>query len=185
MSHSRLYINDDGIAALITDGDCAGFELTFEEPVQIVDNMLPDSWQIYSYENKIVAFSFDGESISGGEIFQLSESVNLIQGIAADWHQHKVGITPGNLLQDYRLDAPFPNPFNPVTQINYHLEFDTMVNITIVDLLGRPVADLVQNYQTAGSYSLEWKPSGLASGIYLVVLETQGYQQYQKVMLLK
>jgi len=60
----------------------------------------------------------------------------------------------------------YPNPFNPVTTINYSVPIAGDVQLTVYDLTGREVANLVDRYQTAGSYAVAWDGKSSASGIY-------------------
>jgi BNR repeat-like domain len=67
----------------------------------------------------------------------------------------------------YCLRGAFPNPFNPSTRIDYQLPSDGMVTAVIYDILGRPVAELVNRWQTAGSHSTRWNGSNVSSGLYI------------------
>ncbi|HUI31532.1 MAG TPA: T9SS type A sorting domain-containing protein [Candidatus Acidoferrales bacterium] len=75
--------------------------------------------------------------------------------------------------KEFALYQNYPNPFNPSTMINYDLPKNSYVKVTIYDLLGRVVADLVDGMQNADRYSIEWNPSGLSSGIYFCRIQAQ------------
>ncbi len=62
----------------------------------------------------------------------------------------------------------YPNPFNPVTTIAYHLDSPGYVEIQVYDLLGRHVTTLMQAHQDAGSYKNQWNGSSHSSGVYFV-----------------
>ncbi|MFA5404395.1 MAG: T9SS type A sorting domain-containing protein, partial [Ignavibacteria bacterium] len=66
----------------------------------------------------------------------------------------------------YSLSQNYPNPFNPVTKINYELPKDGKVRLIIYDILGREVKTLVNDFKTAGRYTIEFNGNQLASGIY-------------------
>ncbi|HPG38799.1 MAG TPA: FlgD immunoglobulin-like domain containing protein [bacterium] len=88
------------------------------------------------------------------------------------------------------LAKAYPNPFNPRTVITYDLAVDGDVSITVFDMLGRKVRELQTGHKSAGSYQVIWNgadDSGvpLASGSYLVRLQTKDITQVQKVMFLK
>ena len=72
---------------------------------------------------------------------------------------------------DYSLRQNYPNPFNPVTQVTYSLPQSNHVTLTIHDLLGKEVQTLVNEYQTVGSYSVNFDASDLSSGIYFYQLK--------------
>ena len=66
----------------------------------------------------------------------------------------------------YKLYQNFPNPFNPVTKINYELPVSTHVRLSIYNLMGQEVETLVSKKLNAGFHQVEWDASGFASGIY-------------------
>jgi hypothetical protein len=66
----------------------------------------------------------------------------------------------------FQLFQNYPNPFNPVTTIRYTLPKSEFVTLKIYDILGREVAVLVNERQTAGSYSIRFDANQLSSGLY-------------------
>ena len=84
-----------------------------------------------------------------------------------------------------RLSDCWPNPFNPVTTIQYDLAHEGSVNIAVYDLRGRMVTELVNTVQPAGSYRLQWNARNHASGLYWLRFISQDYSQSQKLLLLK
>jgi len=87
----------------------------------------------------------------------------------------------------FMLYRNYPNPFNPSTAIIYQLPQsgeNYFVTLTVFDLLGRKIADLVSDEQTAGKYTVQWDASGYVGGVYfceLKVLGSNGIQIYNKV----
>jgi hypothetical protein len=77
--------------------------------------------------------------------------------------EETLGAIPG----DTYLSQNYPNPFNPSTTISYRLSVDSKVWITIHDLLGREVVQLVNAEQTAGRYSVVWDAKSQPSGMYV------------------
>ncbi|MCX6122883.1 MAG: carbohydrate-binding protein [Ignavibacteriales bacterium] len=71
----------------------------------------------------------------------------------------------------FQLNQNFPNPFNPTTTIGYQLMANSSVRITVCDLLGREVAVLVNQEQSAGSHSIEWDATKYSSGVYFYRLQ--------------
>jgi hypothetical protein len=79
-----------------------------------------------------------------------------------------------------------PNPFNPATWIRFELSSPGPVRLRIVDLLGRPVALLVEEPLAAGPQQHLWEPDPrLASGLYFAVLESSGHLEIRKLHLLR
>jgi hypothetical protein len=85
----------------------------------------------------------------------------------------------------YGISEAYPNPFNPVTSFEYTLEKDGMVQVAVYDLNGRMVAELVNSWQSAGSYPVVWDANELSSGVYMVNMTAGDYSTIQKVMLIK
>jgi hypothetical protein len=85
--------------------------------------------------------------------------------------------------QALTLDAPYPNPFRGSTTVNYRLEHPADVRLAVYDVLGRRVAMLVDDAVAAGTHRATFESTGLASGIYLVVLEADGERVTRKVLL--
>jgi hypothetical protein len=83
------------------------------------------------------------------------------------------------------LGNAYPNPFNPVTHIPYHLPRPTEVTITVFDILGRQVAVLEQGLRAAGEHRVLFDGSVLASGMYFVKLQVGGQVDVRKILLVK
>ncbi len=80
----------------------------------------------------------------------------------------------------------YPNPFNPVTTIRYSLPAEADVRLSVYDITGREVAELVSGRQAKGSYSVSFNAEGLTSGSYLYRLDVDGKSiQSRKMIMLK
>ena len=89
------------------------------------------------------------------------------------------------IITRFELAQNYPNPFNPVTQITYSVPRNDQVRLCVYDVLGREVATLVNEVQTAGTYTATFDGSNLSSGIYLYRLESGGTVLTNKMMLVK
>jgi hypothetical protein len=97
-----------------------------------------------------------------------------------------VGVNDNELSVDnYALTQNYPNPFNPSTTIKYVIEKQGFVSLKVYDMLGREVANLVNQEQGAGVYSIRFDASKLASGIYMYKLESGSFSKINKMMLVK
>jgi hypothetical protein len=85
----------------------------------------------------------------------------------------------------YELSKNYPNPFNPTTTINYTLAKAGQVTLEVFNMLGQRVKTLVKTKQDAGSYSVQFSAEGLSSGIYMYRLQSEGFVQVNKMVLLK
>jgi hypothetical protein len=91
---------------------------------------------------------------------------------------------PG-LPREYSLAAPYPNPFNSTTNIEFALPRDGQVSLAIYDVLGREVERLLDEKRRAGVHRVQWRADRAASGIYFVRLGSGNYQAVRKLHLLK
>jgi len=94
------------------------------------------------------------------------------------------------VLDNYKLIKNYPNPFNPVTTLRYNLPENSHVNITIYDMLGRQVKNLINQTQDAGYRSVRWNATDdygkpVSAGIYLYQIQAGEFVQTKKMMLLK
>ena len=89
------------------------------------------------------------------------------------------------LGRNYYLSQNYPNPFNPSTVISYQLPVNSKVSLKIYDLLGREVATLVNEEQSAGWKEVEWNASNIASGIYFYKLQADNFIETKKMLVIK
>ena len=85
----------------------------------------------------------------------------------------------------FSLSQNYPNPFNPVTKISYALPKSGLVTLRVYDILGKEVATLVNEVKNAGSYSVDFGASNFTSGVYFYKLESNGFSDIKKMMLIK
>ena len=90
----------------------------------------------------------------------------------------------------YTLYQNYPNPFNPITTLRYGLPVQAQVTITIYDLMGKEVTQLVNTTQDAGFRSVEWNATDMhgkpvSAGVYLYQIRAGEFVQTRKMVLLK
>ncbi len=108
-------------------------------------------------------------------------------------HQSRTGVNrehPEVQPLEHHLFPAYPNPFNGATQIDFHLQEKADVHVTVYDVLGRQVQQLVNGRRDAGRHTVTWKAEDAsgrvaASGLYFVVMRTGQAQQSQKIFLLR
>ncbi|HAP35953.1 MAG TPA: peptidase S8, partial [Bacteroidetes bacterium] len=79
----------------------------------------------------------------------------------------------------------YPNPFNPTTKISFSLKHSGLSTLKVYDLLGREIASLVNEYLTAGNYTIEWSGSNLSSGVYFYQIRSGDFVATKKMILQK
>ncbi|MBU0473101.1 MAG: T9SS type A sorting domain-containing protein [Bacteroidetes bacterium] len=88
-------------------------------------------------------------------------------------------------INEYALNSNYPNPFNPTTQISYQLPENSFVNLVVYNSLGQKVAELVNQHQSVGQYSVKFDASNLPSGVYIYKLQTDNFSDVKKMLLTK
>jgi hypothetical protein len=92
---------------------------------------------------------------------------------------------PVNPITDYILYHNYPNPFNPQTTIRYEIPEDGVVTIDIFDILGQKVGTILNEFQKADRYEVNFNAVGLASGVYIYRMKVNDFIESKKMLLLK
>ncbi|MCX6148906.1 MAG: T9SS type A sorting domain-containing protein [Ignavibacteriales bacterium] len=85
----------------------------------------------------------------------------------------------------FELSQNYPNPFNPTTKINYTIPVDSKVTLAVYSITGELVIELVNELQTAGTYTVDFNASNLANGTYFYKISAGNFIQAKKMMLVK
>ena len=111
-------------------------------------------------------------------------------GISSDhvWVDNFTLTGPGGgseTVTSYELQQNFPNPFNPGTEIKFSILENTNVSLKVYNSAGVQVAVLVNDFMTAGKYTINFDGSGLASGVYFYKLSAGSFNDTKKMTLVK
>jgi hypothetical protein len=87
--------------------------------------------------------------------------------------------------EEFELYQNFPNPFNPSTIIKYSIPTSEFVSLIVYDMLGKEVATLVNEEQSAGNYEVDFNAAGLSSGIYFYKLTAGSFVETKKMILMR
>lgn len=130
-----------------------------------------------------------GYIIAGTTDFYGNDPDFYIVKLAAD---NATGVTDDreSLPLSFTLGANYPNPFNPLTTIEYSVPSRAHVSIEVFDVLGRKVRTLVDEPRSAGSHRVVWNGCDnagqpVSTGLYLYRLKADDLVQTRKMMLLK
>lgn len=148
------------------------------------------SVEMHSASSSTPALAFDGKLYDVNKIYFDSGS---------EWYYYDSGKSPESqvtskptdiasvefLPVDFKLFQNYPNPFNPVTTIRYQLPAAVHVSLKIYDMLGKEVAELVNENKSAGSYLIKFDGSKLSSGIYAYQLTAGNKILTNKLILMK
>tara|TARA_B110000003_G_C16251671_1_gene379233 strand:- start:145 stop:582 length:438 start_codon:yes stop_codon:yes gene_type:complete len=101
-----------------------------------------------------------------------------------------LSIDGSNIPESFALHQNYPNPFNPTTSIKYDLPQDALVKISIYDIMGRNIKNLVSGNQSAGYQSVRWDATNnygepISAGMYIYTIQAGDFRQTKKMVLLK
>jgi hypothetical protein len=137
------------------------------------------------------AFTYTVQATAG---FDTLHATGVSGGFTGSWnHAPRFAITVSLLTGIEEQTAPphfslaqnFPNPFNPMTMIEYTVPAPGKHTLTVFDMSGREVKTLVNDFQDPGAYRMAFNGSGLASGVFLCRLTTDSQTAIRKLVLLK
>lgn len=107
--------------------------------------------------------------------YDLDSTVNFITNINLN------ALVPAQ----FELSQNYPNPFNPTTRINFSLPKNSFVNLSVYDLTGRLIEEIVNSEMNTGSYTFEFNGSSLSSGIYFYRIRAGDFVETRKMILTK
>jgi hypothetical protein len=85
----------------------------------------------------------------------------------------------------FRLGNPYPNPFNPTTSITFDVASECELKLSIFDIQGRLIEELVSGVVQAGYHEIQWNAKSQASGMYFLRMVTPESAMTQKLILMK
>jgi len=126
----------------------------------------------------------DSPYIIGGYTAPYILSVYGEMGLAKKNESELTAAVAKELPKEYAINN-HPNPFNPTTTISYQLPEAGLVTIKVYDILGKEVAELVNENKQAGYYSVNFDAGRLTSGIYISTIQSGNFIQSKKMLLIK
>ena len=97
----------------------------------------------------------------------------------------KVEMISSVIPDNFLLSQNYPNPFNPRTEISYEVPAAKLVKLTVYNILGKEMAELVNERQSPGRYKVSFDASNLTSGVYFYTLSTDNFTETKRMILLK
>ena len=130
-------------------------------------------------------YVFVDKTVTGGAFHYRLKQIDT-GGTFAYSNEIAVSLAP----EVFSLQQNFPNPFNPITRIEYVLPQDAKVVLRVYDIVGNEVKTLVNAFQSPGVRTLVWDGTDnlnqpVSSGVYISHLQADGFSQTRKMTLLK
>ncbi len=140
------------------------------------------NWNIVYLFYSMGKFTFIDESVGFGTIVSGGIIKTSTGGGIINQFTPNINLTFDS--QESRLQNNYPNPFNSATTIKYKISKAGHVIISIFDINGKLIKNLVDRYFISGNYSVTWTTQGLSSGIYFCSITHNGKIKDSKRLLL-
>jgi hypothetical protein len=159
-------------------GSIAGIQIEYEGDFE----SLLEGWMIEKNETTILMVSMDGSDF---DKLHYSGDLKITSCTVVDWELNKIKAEITVIPDQFSLKPAYPNPFNPVTTINYAIPHDAYVVIKAFDIRGKEVAVLVNGMIEEGFHEVVWDASKLSSGMYFVRMTSVAFKAVQKIVFVK
>lgn len=93
--------------------------------------------------------------------------------------------SPSNVIDEFALGEPYPNPFNATITFPFELQNNIKVTLELFDLNGRLTATILSSRLSAGSHTITFDTEQRAAGIYFARLRSENFSQTRKILLIK
>ncbi|MBT3634888.1 MAG: T9SS type A sorting domain-containing protein [Candidatus Marinimicrobia bacterium] len=178
-----------GVELDVLDKNPISFEL-------ISNDHMTTEWGFSNDVNKMISYSPDNSRFDNNTAQYILSGDELDHGdiniIIGDSNGEIIQINRSNFEngfmntpEKFELNAVYPNPFNPSTEISFVLNENMNIELSVFNAYGQKVDTIVQGYQSAGSYHFTWDASLMPSGIYFVKLASGNIIETQKAILIK
>ena len=182
------------------------FLVVFDNAPGVDENQWISVFNLAAPATEYIEWHYTGAVTSGTQTFSGLEQGDYEIRIFQDNHYSQVGVYLFSVIDstsadidynvndfikdDFKYYQPYPNPFNPVINIQYDLNKDKLLNITIHDMLGRQVKTLINGLQTSGNKIIQWNATNdqgqpVSAGVYFYIIEAGEFKQIKKIILLK
>ena len=175
----------DNSLFISTDGELAGIQIFTGGDFKVVKETLPDNWNFYFDRNIILIFNDGSSRHTPEKLFEFEGDFEIVSNVISGWdarrHMADVNTNP----TEFELGDPYPNPFNPVLNIELNNFLPGELKITVYDIRGRELETLYSGFSPTGQSQLRWDASIYPTGIYFIKAKNNHQTRVKKVNLVK
>ena len=170
------YPNIDGIPPIIDDGN-ANFGDSmilswFNKPPDAEDYPM-----VYVIDQNMVVNTIQNESLSINSANYIFN--DLLSNLSVTFNKKE------QIPKNFNLINVYPNPFNPVLNINFGMSWAGATQVNILDITGSHIETLHSGFLQSGSHEFRWNAESMPSGVYFISLNSGDNNLTEKVVLLK
>jgi carboxypeptidase T len=181
--YARIQVSSDGGTVWTSMNGRYSKILSSQPSYRDLNYWVYEQISLSTYINKTIKIRFMYYSNSGtpGDGFYFDDFR------VVDYRLTSIGVSQlgTEVPNKFALHQNYPNPFNPVTKINFDLPQNTVVKLSLYDILGREVSVLVNENLSAGKYTYEFNATNLSSGAYFYKLETSNFSDVKRMIISK
>lgn len=186
LSFSLRVFNDDVHLSWITatETNNMGFEI---QRLKIIDKDKPTEWKNIGFvegkgtTTETQTYSFIDQSPNLGYYSYRLEQMDF----DGSFEYSQIISTEIEAPGKFALFQNYPNPFNPSTKIKFSIAKESKVNLSIYNLLGERVQELMNKEMKPGYHEVEFDANELASGIYLYKIKAGSFVESKKMVFIK
>ena len=165
------------------NGSVAGLDMETTGDYRI--STIAEGWQIFKGDNRMLVINLDDIDPVNDVLFTYEGDLQITEMEIVDWNGDEISTDLVAIPDAFSVSIAYPNPFNPITTIEYALPNDIQVTLKAYDVLGTEVAVIENGFKSGGAHSVNWNAANLPSGIYFVRLTAGRFTHTQKVLLTK
>jgi len=170
------YPNIDGIPPIIDDGNAnwgdAMILSWFNKPPDAEDYPM-----FYIIDQNMVVNAIQNESLSINSANYIFN--DLLSNLSVTFNKKE------QIPKNFNLINVYPNPFNPVLNINFGMPWAGVTQVNILDITGSHIETLHSGFLQSGSHDMSWNAESMPSGVYFISLNSGDNNLTEKVVLLK
>ena len=172
----------DIIAAFVGD-ECRGMaermyfsiDESYYYIIQVYSNVIEGEELTFKYYDKL-----------NDEVVEYTETIEFTDNMVVGDGFNTMPLTREFIIPvEFSLKSAYPNPFNPVTTLEFGLPIEAEVSLSVYNLQGKEVISLIDGNMDAGYHSVVWNADVHASGAYFVKVVVGEYVKTQKLILIK
>jgi len=174
--------------------------ITWSEPVFLNGNPNSENF-VAELEDKTLCIVYPAERITDAgdgtgilhlsiigdsdmEMFNWSDAITYYASLAIDFESVSE-VSAEEISSGIGKITNYPNPFNPETKIIYEVAATGDVNLSIYNIRGQKITELVNEHKAEGEYEVNWRADDVPSGVYFVRMKSAGWQGVHKLVLMK
>jgi len=170
------YPNIDGIPPIIDDGNASWGDAMilswFNKPPDAEDYPM-----FYVIDQNMVVNTIQNESLSINSANYIFN--DLLSNLSVTFNKKD------QIPKNFNLINVYPNPFNPVLNINFDIAWPGITKVNILDIYGSYIETLHSGFLQSGSHEMSWNAESMPSGVYFISLKLGDKSLTEKVVLLK